>query len=179
MGQTSSTQTPPNVTQRIKPTPGTAGTRIVRKNTVSVYSESNNQIFTLKVTFDMTISHLKQMLPGEKIQLMLDDKLLPNSGILQDLGISEQSLLRIVSHEKISDRTTSTVDSISDSVFVPKIIGPKREVQAKPTKPNCESILSSCSSIDGIQVGINLPSLAVPDVTLKRSYEYKSKKTLY
>ncbi|CAG9324015.1 unnamed protein product [Blepharisma stoltei] len=179
MGQTPSIQSPPNTTQRIKPTPGTAGKRAIRKNTVSVYSESNNQIFSLKVTFDMPISHLKAMLPGDKIQLKLDGKLLPNAGTLQDLGISEQSLLRIVSDEKNSDKTASTVDSIGDSICIPKIIGPKRELQAKPIKPHCESILSLCSSVDDFQVGINLPRLAVPDVTLKRSYAYKGKKTLY
>lgn len=178
MGQTPSIQTTTNSSQRIKPTPGSSGKRVVRKNMISVYSESNNQIYSLKVTHNMTIAQLKAMLPGEKIQIKLDEKLLPNSGTLQELGISELCLLRIVSDEKNSDKTTSTVDSLGDSICIPKIIGPKREVQAKPTKPNCESVLS-CSSVDDFQIGLNLPSLAVPDAILKRSYKYKAKKTLY
>jgi len=168
MGQYPSIPSAP--TQRIKPTPGASGSAIYRRNTLFLYSDSSHKILKLRVSGDMKISEVKQLL-GNNFSLMLKGELLPEDKTLAELGVSERTLVKVVAEEFQSDKSSSTFDSSADSLEIPRTIGPKKEEQPKPAKPSYESTL--IESLEEAS-GIDLESLAAPDLELEKKSKPKS-----
>lgn len=77
--------------------------------------------------------------------------------------------------DKLSQKSSSTADSFPEQE-TPKIIGPKKQLQEKPQKPNHESIISLS---DEFSMPINLKVYAVPDIVLGKEHPKSSNKTLY
>ena len=173
MGQTTSMPTTQTLTQRIRPTPGTSGRR-TRKGTISIYCENSHSIYTINSTPGMTIGEVKSMLPNKNCELRISELPLPSSSTLESLGIDNKSLLRMILDDKLTHKSTSTADSFPDSE-IPKIIGPKKQQEEKPQKPNHESI---CSLNDDFPLSLSLKYFAVPDLKLEKSH-VKHKKPLY
>ena len=175
MGQNNSMELPQSSSQRIRPTPGSQGRRN-RKGTISVYCENSHSIYTFMSKPGMTIGDLKNLLPNKNCDLKILDSPLDNSVTIESIGIDNKMLLRMVIEDKhIHKSNSSTADSLPEPE-TPKIIGPKKNFQEKPQKPNHESI---CSLSDEAPLPLNLKFYAVPDLTLKKSYAISYKKPLY
>ena len=157
-------QSKPTV-QRIKPTPGTSGVRLRRKNIISVYCEGTHSIYSVKVDFDMTVKQLLALVPGENLQVLLDDKPVNEHESLRSLGVTERSVVKVL-NLKMGDKSGSTEDS--DGADPGKYIGPRPLAESKPVQPHDESSLHA-SSLEEEFGDLNLASLAVPDLQLKKS----------
>ncbi|OMJ65828.1 hypothetical protein SteCoe_37564 [Stentor coeruleus] len=190
MGLNSSTEEIPSLIQRIRPTPGSSG-RKVRKGTVSIYCENTHNIYTINCTPGMTINEIKSLLPTKNCELFVSEYQIPNSISIESLSINQKTLIRMVVKDKISQKTSSTTDSLHEQETC-KIIGPKRQIQDKPQKPNPESISSlepsysnvsfrnaiNSSSPDDTPFSIDLKLFAVPDLKLENSSK-RMRKSLY
>jgi hypothetical protein len=171
MGQKSSSQPLPPVTQRIRPTPGTTGRRN-RKGSLSVYCEDSHSIYTIPTKPSMRIFELKKLLPNRNCELKIANEILLNSATIESLGIDDNTLVRMLVLDKGSQKSISTVDSEQDSY---KKIGPKKSSDERPEKPNYESV----SSIGDDAFGVDLMAYAVPDLQLEKSYAVNIKNPLY
>jgi hypothetical protein len=167
MGQYTSVPTTQSKTQRIRPIPGTSGRR-AKKGTISIYCENSHSIYTLNITPGMTISDIKKMLPNQNCELKVLESPLPSSSTVESLGIDNKTLLRMI----VEDKSSSTNDSFHEQ-DIPKI-GPKKQLQEKPIKPNYESV---SSLID--EIPVNLKAYAVPDLKLEKNLVKPHKKPLY
>ncbi|OMJ81429.1 hypothetical protein SteCoe_18105 [Stentor coeruleus] len=173
MGQNESNQPVHSQSQRIRPTPGTSGRRI-RKGAISIYCENSHSIYTFNTTPGMTIGEVKSLLPTKNCELRISEHPLTNSTSLESLALDSKTLLRMVVEGKISQKSSSTADSLQ-AQDLPRIIGPKKQFQEKPEKPNHESI---SSNIEDFPLPINLKIFAVPDLKIEKTKK-KSKKSLY
>lgn len=193
MGLNSSTEELPSLTQRIRPTPGTSG-RKARKGTLSIYCENTHNIYTINCTPGMTIGEVKSLLPTKDCELCVSEHQIPNSISIESLSIDPKTLIRMVVKDKFSQKSSSTTDSLHEQEAC-KIIGPKRQMQEKPQKPNPESISSfepsysknfnvsfrnalNSSSADDAPFSIDLKVFAVPDLKLENPSK-KMRKSLY
>lgn len=175
MGQNTSIPVTQVSTQRIRPTPGSSGIR-ARKGTISVYCENTHSIYTIKSSSEMTIGEVKKLLPHKSCELRISDTLLNNNSTLESLEIDSKTLLRMTISNKLLQKSTSTADSFPEQ-DPPKIIGPKKQQQEKPQKPNHESIMSLG---DDFPLPINLKVYSVPDIVLSKDHAKPSnKKNLY
>ena len=123
----------------------------------------------------MTIGQIKKLLPNKNCELRISEQLLSNSSTIGSLDIDSKSLLRMIIDDKLSQKSSSTADSFPEQE-TPKIIGPKKQLQEKPQKPNHESIISLS---DEFSMPINLKVYAVPDIVLGKEHPKSSNKTLY
>jgi hypothetical protein len=139
---------------RIKPVPGHYGVRIVRRNCVCVYSKQ--QLYSFLVSLpNCTVAHLAAELPPFH-KLYLNDQELPLTSSLQDLGISEASLIKLVA----DDDSASTAGESSQC----------SEVEAVTVRRlNSETADSNWCSLD-------LSAYAVPDLRLEASYQFSKRK---
>ena len=175
MGQNVSKEGIQPSTQRIRPTPGTSGRRN-RRGMVSIYCENTHSIFSFSVRPGMTIGEVKAMLPYRNCKLKISESYLPNSATLDSLDIDNKTLLRMVVDEKHSQKSNSTLDSLHEQDQL-RIIGPKKQLQEKPQKPEHESI-SSLREED-TTLPLNLKIYSVPDLKLEKSYNISFKKPLH
>ena len=167
-------QEPPShneqIGQRIKPAPGASGLRVRRKNTISIYSERTPSIHMVKVDFDMKLDTLKLMFPGDNIQFLLDDEVIPTDCTLRELGITEKSLLKIVyqkSHLPVA-LLKKHRESITNNCFLDvntgRMIGPKQVEQSKPVQPVVDSFVDNSTAAEDQTTDFNFHAFAVPDL---------------
>jgi hypothetical protein len=133
--------------------PGQYGLRIVRKSTICVYSKQ--QLHSLKVSPSTTVAQVADQIPtsSHSFKLYFEDKELPMTATLQDLGIGEAALLKLVEEESVDSASTGTETSWSmDSTI------------ASSRKLN--SVEGSCWDVD-------LSVYSVPDLRLERCYKFK------
>lgn len=131
MGQQPSIQT--EQPSRIRPVPGQYGVKIVRKNTICVYTKQ--KMYSLKVSPTTTIIQLVAMLPpSQGFKLYFEEKVLPLDATLQELGIAEASLLKLVEEDSGDSSSTATESSVStvdaEPVTVRRLTSEKQEAEA-------------------------------------------------
>jgi hypothetical protein len=119
---------------------------------------SKQQLYTFLVSSpNCTVAHLAARLPPLH-KLYLNDQELPLTSTLQDLGITEASLIKLVA----DDDSASTAGESSQS----------SEVEAEAVtvrKLNSEAADSNWCSLD-------LSAYAVPDLRLEASYQFSKRR---
>lgn len=151
MGQIPSTQNLSSV-PRIKPTPGSSGTRLIRKNTVGVYDGNSFALHFVKISPTMTVKEIKLQLPDCNVDLELGDLILSDSATVSELGISERDLLKLSTEPRNSLQTSSTDSSIE----LEKYLKPARRLK------DINSTLQQNEKI----INVDLVRIAVPDVSI-------------
>ena len=155
------------VVQRIRPTPGSSGLRLRNKNTISIYSEITHSIYPVKVNFGMRIDELKRYIKsGDSVQLKLNNQIIKGNPTLNELGLSEISLLKAVPIEK----SLSTFDLSKECLDNIKSIGPKPIEAYKPTQP-LKNNTSTATDLSIYAVTFDLVTLIFDfDLALKSFY---------
>ena len=147
------------VLQRITPAPGSIGLRPKKRNAVSVYSDITHCIQTFTVDFDMTLRQLKSLVPGHThMEFRLDGQRLNDQASLRELGITENTLLRIVPSQAVNAPNYSDADSNS-------VQGPKPMAYYKPEQPGPVTSLNATLTEDPTWT-LKLPIVSVPDIQL-------------
>lgn len=149
-----------NIVTRIKPSPGSSGTRLVRKNTIGVYDCNSHCLHFVKISPSMTVQEIKLQLPDSNLELVLGDYIIPNCATVAELGITERSLLKLCSDYKVSLHTSSTESS---SIELDKIIGPHKTIKEPLLQP--ERFYRGFSEDDRL-INVDLVRIAVPDISL-------------
>lgn len=164
MGTNSSLESVQIATQRIRPGPGVSGYKN-RKGSISIYSDQTHSIFTVQIKPNMTILDIKKQIPLKNFELKVGSSFLSNSQTLEELGVDNLTVIKIVEIDKHHIKSNSTSDSLPDPEGF-RIIGPKKQIVERPEKPSNDSTISVIED----NFYLNLSSFAVPDAKLERNF---------